>query len=111
MKNAPNKKPIESVLKKRLDYNKFLGTNNPRELRAIHACMTRPMPREHLDRAVGCSNAPDLVLRLRAKGLEFPCAIVDDTDRDGMPVRRGVYHFTDQDRNRINRWLSTRRGI
>ena len=111
MTNAPDKKSIESVLRKRLDYSKFLGTSNPRELRAIHACMIRPMSREHLDRAVGCSNAPDLVMRLRAKGLEFPCVKVDDIDRDGMPIRRGVYYFTDKDRKKINLWLSTRRSI
>lgn len=41
--------------------SKFTGTSNPRELRAIHALMIRPMPREHLDKFVGCSNGPDLV--------------------------------------------------
>ena len=86
-------------------------TDNPRHLRAIHALSTRPMPREHLDRAVGCSNAPELVAELRRRGLEIPCERVSDTDRDGLPIKRGVYYFTEQDRRKVNRWLSTRRRI
>jgi len=65
---------------------KFIGTDNPRELRAIHALMRRPMPREHLDNEVGCSNGPDLISNLRAKGLEIPCTRVPDLDRDRLPM-------------------------
>lgn len=83
---------------------KFTGTENQRELRAIHALMTRPMPREHLDKFVGCSNGPDLVFRMRQKGLEIPCIKVHDRDRDGLPIRRGVFSFTDADRKKIIRW-------
>lgn len=86
-------------------------TDNPRHLRAIHALNTRPMPREHLDSAVGCSNAPELVAELRRRGLEVPCERVSDTDRDGLPIKRGVYYFTEHDRRKVSRWLSTRRRI
>lgn len=89
---------------------KFTGTSNPRELRAIHALMTRPMPREHLDRAVGCSNGPDLVLRLRNKGLSIRCEKVPDIDRDGKQIMRGVYYLTEAGRRTISRWLSKRKG-
>ena len=91
---------------------KFSGTDNPRELRAIHALMTRSMPREHLDKFVGCSNGPALVSRMRQKGLEIPCIKVPDFDRDGMPVRRGVFSFTEADRKKIIRWSgsSNQRG-
>lgn len=87
---------------------KFSGTDNPRHLRAIHALDTRPMPREHLDRAVGCSNGPELVAELRRRGLEVPCQRVSDTDRDGLPIRRGVYHFTEQDRRKLTTWRRMR---
>jgi len=87
---------------------KFAGTDNPRHLRAIHALNTRPMPREHLDRAVGCSNGPDLVAELRRRGLEVPCQRVSDTDRDGMPILRGVYHFTEKDRRKLAMWQRLR---
>lgn len=91
---------------------KFTGTSNPRELRLIHALMTRPMPREHLDKFVGCSNGPDLVFRMRQKGLEIPCIKVPDRDRDGQPIRRGVFSFTDTDRKKIIRWNgSSQNGV
>lgn len=83
-------------------------TDNPRHLRAIHALLKSPMPREHLDRAAGCSNGPELIAELRRRGLEVPCARVPDLDRDGLPIRRGVYYFTDSDRLKIARWLSSR---
>ena len=87
---------------------KFSGTTNPRELRAIHALMTRPMPREHLDKSVGCSNGPDLISRLRRKGLEIPCDKIADIDRDGKTIRRGVFRLTTSDRRRIRRWQLSR---
>ena len=85
-------------------------TDNPRHLRSIHALDTRPMPREHLDSAAGCSNSPELVAELRRRGLEIPCQRVADLDRDGLPIRRGVYYFTEGDRRTIRRWLATRQN-
>jgi hypothetical protein len=87
---------------------KFAGTDNPRHLRAIHALNTRPMPREHLDRHVGCSNSPDLIATLRRLGLEVLCERVPDTDRDGKQIKRGVYHFTEQDRRKLSTWKRLR---
>jgi hypothetical protein len=86
----------------------FKGTENPRELRAIAALMRRPMPREHIDGAAGCSNGPALVSNLRSQGLDIPCDRVPVIDRDGFAVLRGVYHLTLADRLKINRWLSRR---
>ena len=82
----------------------FVGTDNPRHLRAIHALLRRPMPREQLDREAGASNGPALVAELRARGLELPCDRVPCIDRDGKEVKRGVYHFTQRDRICIARW-------
>ena len=86
----------------------FCGTKNPRHLRAIHALLRRPMPREQLDREAGASNGPSLVSELRDRGLELPCARVPCVDRDGEEVRRGVYALTNADRTRIARWLARR---
>lgn len=86
----------------------FLGTENPRHLRALWAFMRRPMPREQLDREVGCSNGPDLVAELRRRGLEIPCQKAPVIDRDGQEVRRGIYHLTDADRRRLQAWLCRR---
>ena len=88
---------------------KFSGTGNPRHLRALHALLRRSMPREHLDREAGCSNAPELVAELRRRGLDVPCDRIAVYDRDGLEVKRGVYHLTPKDRRKIHHWFSTRR--
>ncbi len=90
---------------------KFHGTDNPRHLRGIAAMMRRPVPREHGDRAVGCSNFPDLIAELRRRGLEIPCEKVPDRDRDGEPIRRGVYHLTDDDRRKLIHWMTSRNRV
>jgi len=86
----------------------FTGTDNPRHLRAIAALLRRPMPRESLDKEVGCSNGPELVAELRRRGLEAPCKRIKFIDRDGHLCRPGVYHFTDSDRRKVNRWKASR---
>src|SRR5215813_10833729 len=83
---------------------RFTGTENPRHLRALSALLRRPMPREHLDREAGCSNGPQLVSELRARGLEVPCERAPVIDRDGREVYRGVYTLSQCDRRHISRW-------
>ncbi len=61
----------------------FFGSDNPRHLRALAALLRRPMPREHLDLAAGCSNGPDLVSELRNRGLALPCDRTPVVHRDG----------------------------
>lgn len=87
-------------------YSGFAGTSNPRHLRAIAALLRRPMPREHLDHACGCSNGPELIAELRRRELELPCLHVQDHDRDGRPIRRGVYYLTASDRRKVAQWLA-----
>lgn len=86
----------------------FCGTENPRHLRAIHALLRRPMPREHLDTEAGASNGPALVADLRDLGLQPPCDRVPCLDRDGREVKRGIYHLTQRDRICIARWQARR---
>lgn len=89
---------------------KFTGTTNPRHLRVIHALMTRSKKREHIDQIAGASNGPELIAELRRRGLEVPCHRVPAIDRDGFPIRFGVYDFTDGDRRAIRAWLRKREG-
>ena len=103
MKNAPDRKAIESALEQREFY-----TDNPRHQRALALLLQRPVKREELDRAAGCSNAPELVAELRRRGLELPCERVDAIDRDGRPCRPGVYHLTADDRRKVRAWLCAR---
>lgn len=90
----------------------FCGTDNPRYLRALQALLTRPVPREHLDRVAGCSNGPALIAELRALGLPaddcLPCDRVPCFDRDGEEVRRGVYSLTPAGRRRVWDWMRKR---
>lgn len=87
---------------------RFTGTDNPRHLRVIHSSLVRPRKREEIDRIAGASNGPALVAELRRRGLEFPCDRVPAIDRDGYPIRYGIYHLTDTDRRKINLWLRLR---
>jgi hypothetical protein len=86
----------------------FLGTSNPRHLRALQALRTRPQPREALDVRAGCSNGPALVADLRALGLDLPCERTPCIDRDGFEVKRGIYNLTERDRRKLIAWLARR---
>lgn len=86
----------------------FSGTDNPRHLRVIQALMTRPLPREQLDKVAGCSNGPDLVAELRRRGLKAPCTRTKKKDRDLFDCWPGVYHFTEADRRKLNSWKRKR---
>lgn len=88
----------------------FLGTDNPRHLRALQALLTRPQPREAIDSRAGCSNGPELVAELRRRGLEVPCKRAPCIDRDGQEVKRGIYYLTDDDRRRVRAWLRQRKA-
>lgn len=86
---------------------RFAGTSNPRELRVIDALMRRAgILREELDRVAGCSNGPDLVKRLKVRGLDLECRTVESRDRDGRVCWSGWYFFTAVGRRQIIEWRS-----
>lgn len=87
---------------------RFSGTENPRHLRVIHSLMIRPRKREEIDRIAGASNGPELVAELRRRGLRTRCRRTPGIDRDGYPVKFGVYEFDDDDRRAVNAWLRLR---
>lgn len=94
-----------------LNTRQFIGTDNPRQLRAIEALMRRPRRREDVDEIAGCSNSPELIAELRRRGLSVPCERIKFTDRDGQVCRPGVYSFTTKDRRLIWTWqASLRKG-
>lgn len=90
----------------------FQGTDNPRELRLIHALLSRPrLSREAVDSIAGCANGPDLVRRVRALGLgkeHLPCTRIHVIDRDGVECKPGVYSLTEPGRKAIYRCLVQR---
>ncbi|MFM9435005.1 hypothetical protein ACFDR9_002067 [Janthinobacterium sp. CG_23.3] len=87
---------------------KFTGTDNPRHLRVIHALMIRSRKREEIDRIAGASNGPELMAELRRRGLRAQCQRTPAIDRDGYPVKPGVYEFDEDDRRAVNVWLRKR---
>lgn len=82
----------------------FLGTDNPRYLRALEALESSPRMREELDRIAGCSNGPDLISQLRDLGLEVPCVRLHRIDIDGKKCRPGQFHLSDSDRILLQAW-------
>ena len=89
----------------------FRGTQNLRYLRALQALLTRPLPREHVDKVAGCSNGPDLIANLRDLGLGksgLLCTMVPDRDRDGSTIKRGVYSLSETGRRAVHAWLRLR---
>ncbi|WP_027996990.1 hypothetical protein [Simplicispira psychrophila] len=87
---------------------KFAGTRNPRELRALDALLNAAAVSRHdLDNIIGAANGPEVISRLRAKGLCIPCTLIDFTDRDGNKCRPGEYHLTDDDRSAVTAWMKS----
>ena len=86
----------------------FSGTDNPRHLRVLHSLMIRPRKREEIDHIAGASNGPELIAELRRRGLRAACQRTPGIDRDGKPVKFGIYYLDDTDRRAINAWLRLR---
>lgn len=87
---------------------KFTGTDNPRHLRVIQSAMIRSRKREEIDRIAGASNGPELIAELRRRGLRFHCQLTPGIDRDGYPIKFGIYELDDDDRRAVNVWLRKR---
>lgn len=87
---------------------KFTGTENLRHLRVIQSLLVRPRRREEIDRIAGASNGPELIAELRRRGLTANCVRTPGIDRDGFPIKFGVYEFDDDDRRKIAAWQRVR---
>ena len=73
-----------------------------RQIRALRALLAGPMRREHLDRAAGASNSPDVVASLRQRGIRIACDTSQPfTDRDGRQTFPGVYSLHADDRAKV----------
>jgi hypothetical protein len=73
---------------------------SPRQIRTLRAVLDGPIRREHLDRAAGASNSPDVVMTLcRRFGLRIDCDTSQPvTDRDGRKAYPGIYSLHPDDR-------------
>ena len=86
----------------------FTGTCNPRHLRVIQSLLMRPRRREEIDRIAGASNGPELMAELRRRGLHARCQRTPGIDRDGYPVKFGIYEFDEEDRRAVYAWVRKR---
>lgn len=86
----------------------FSGTDNPRHLRVIHSLLIRPRKREEIDSIAGASNGPELMAELRRRGLTAKCHRTPGIDRDGYPIKFGIYELDDADRRALSVWLRKR---
>lgn len=82
--------------------------SSPRALRLLEALLGGPTSRESLDRLIGASNTPDVVMRLRQRGFEIPCRLRDGFDRDGRACKYGIYSLTAADADRAAEILAER---
>lgn len=91
----------------------FGGTGSKRQERALHALSLQHRTREGIDRITGASNGPDVVAKLRKRGLDIPCRMTPGIDRDGKAVTFGVYYLTTSDRRKLAAWkrAGARKGV
>lgn len=81
----------------------------PRLKRLLRALLDNPdgLPREAADRATPASNSPEYVSQLRDRlALTIPCEMVPFVTIDGDKSKRGVYHLTRADRERLTAALN-----
>ena len=86
----------------------FIGTTNIAELRAINTFIKakgKQVSRKDLDRACGSSNSPEIVRRLRGKGLPIDCELKSTVNRFGEPVQAGYYSLTGYGHAKLRLWL------
>jgi len=92
----------------------FIGAATPRQMRALGELLLRPVWREELDGIAGASNGPDVVMKLRKRGLPkgscLVCEMRERVDRDGRTVECGIYSLTVEGRRRVLDWMQ-REGL
>ena len=91
----------------------FLGPTSPRQERVLMALMTgAPLTNAHVRRIAGAANGPDVVAKLRARGLsaahELVTEFVDVTDVDGEVARIGRWRLTEIGLAKVAAWLAQR---
>ncbi len=85
---------------------KFDGPHNPREARFLQTILHRHITREETDAITGASNSPELVNKLRERGLSLPCYRVGAYDKDNLWTWRGLYAATPADKRAIAKGLN-----
>jgi hypothetical protein len=83
---------------------------SPRMRRALRAMALNfeGVKRERMDALVGCSNSPDVIMRLKN---DYRINVTKETiycrDRDGCPSHFAVYSLPPQERMKVQAWMAT----
>ena len=114
-RNAPITKSNESAANITVGQHiikPFQGTRNINELRALDVLIKaegKPVSRKDLDRLCGAANSPEIVRRLREKGLPIKCDMQEQVNRFGEPVRAGYYSLTPNAMAQLRLWQHSQR--
>lgn len=81
---------------------------NPRQRRVLNALLERAITREQADKIARASNSPDIVFRLRCKGVPIQTTIIRCADADGRPSHYGRYWLRQDDKPAIRAMLEVR---
>lgn len=81
------------------EQHRTLPRLSPPQARVLKALMQqRWIRRQDIDQIAGKSNGPDVIMRLRRKGLTIFCSRQQAVDRDGQPCHPGRYQLEDVSR-------------
>ena len=109
-RNAPTTRSNESAANITVGQHNikpFQGTRNINELRALDALIKaegKPVSRKDLDRLCGAANSPEIVRRLREKGLPIKCDMQETVNRFGESVKAGYYSLTPYAMAKLRLW-------
>ncbi len=90
-KKTPNAVSAEGLLLNQSGEKILRANCTAREWAAVEALRSRPHMREELDRAIGASNSPHIVMQLRRKGFDIHCELIKRIDRYGKACQPGKY--------------------
>ena len=74
----------------------------PRQQRALAPLWAGPKLCEVIDWSTGCSNGPQLIKDLLAKGIEIRCDLIESLDRDGTSCKPSRYELTNRGREKLD---------
>lgn len=85
---------------------RFVGGSSKPQARVLHEVIRRKLTRKQVDRIAAVSNGPDVIMKLRARGLELPCHRIPCIDREGAVTWYGVYIATAADIRKVRDFLA-----
>jgi hypothetical protein len=105
MDNKKADPATESTLDNQQIHNTKIRIACPYEYRLLSQLLRGQTSRKTLDNAIGTTNAPEYVSRLRERGLDIGMAWIPALNRDGKKIRYGEYYLLPADIERVRKSL------